>query len=234
MDSPLVSCVIPVFDGERYLGETLDSILAQTYQPLEVIVVDDGSTDGTGRVVAGYGQRVHYLWQTNQGEAAARSRGLTVAKGEYIAFLDADDLWHPEKLARQISRASERPEIDLCFTAFRNFWIPELAEEKSRFEGHSLSQLQSGWSISTLLARRDVFAKFGNFVDASWTAGSESMIWYLRAAERGAVIEVLPEVLMYRRFHTTNVSRNNSLEPFFLILKEWRDYQRARKAVKGH
>jgi glycosyltransferase involved in cell wall biosynthesis len=71
MKSPLISCVIPVFNGERYLGETLDSILAQTYQPPEILVADDGSTDGTAALVAGYGQRVRYLWQANAGEAAA-------------------------------------------------------------------------------------------------------------------------------------------------------------------
>lgn len=230
MGSPLISCIIPVYNGERYLGESLDSILAQTHQPLEIIVVDDGSTDRTATVVAGYGTRVHYLWQANQGEAAARNRGLSAAKTEFIAFIDADDLWHPEKLARQISRLHERPEIDLCFTCFQNFWIPELAEEERLYQGSSLSQPQAAWSTSTLLARRGVFETFGNFVDdGSQTPGSESMIWFLRAAEDGAVIEVLPEVLMYRRMHCANVSRKNPLESFFPILKEWRDYQRRQR-----
>lgn len=233
MKSPLISCIVPVFNGERYLGETLDSILAQSYRPLEIIIVDDGSTDGTAAVANSYGQSIRYLWQPNCGEAAARDQGLKIAQGELIAFLDADDLWHPEKLTRQSARLRERPEIDLCFTSFRNFWIPELAEEERRYQAHPLSQLQSGWSISTLLTHRAAFTKFGNFVDDGWTLGSESMIWYLRAAERGAVIEVLPEILMYRRFHVTNVSRNNSLKPFFSILKEWRDFRRRQRAVKA-
>ena len=97
MDQPLISCIVPVFNGERYLGEALDSILAQTYRPLEIIVSDDGSTDGTAAVVASYGECVKYLWQVNAGEAAARNLGSSAAGGHFLAFLDADDLWHPEK-----------------------------------------------------------------------------------------------------------------------------------------
>jgi glycosyltransferase involved in cell wall biosynthesis len=227
MENPRISCIVPVYNGERYLAETLDSILAQTHQSLEILVVDDGSTDRTATVAAGFGPRVRYCWQENAGEAAARNRGLSMAQTEFVAFLDADDLWHPEKLARQIARFQEQPEIDLCFTCFQNFWIPELAEEERRYHGSPLSQPQSAWSTSTVMARRSVFARVGNFSDdGSLTAGSESMIWFLRAQEEGAVMAVLPEVLMYRRMHTANCSRVNPLESFFPILKEWRDSQR--------
>lgn len=223
----LISCIVPVYNGERYLAETVDSILAQTHQPLEILVVDDGSTDRTATVAAGFGPRVRYCWQENAGEAAARNRGLSMAQTEFVAFLDADDLWHPEKLQRQIAWLRERPEVDLCFTCFQNFWIPELADEQQRYQGLPLSQPQSAWSTSTLLARRSVFTKFGNFSDnGSLTPGSESMIWFLRAAERGAAIHVLPEILMYRRLHCANLSRTNPVQTFFPILKEWRDYQR--------
>jgi glycosyltransferase involved in cell wall biosynthesis len=227
MTWPLISCIVPVYNGERYLAETLDSILAQTHQPLEVLVINDGSTDRTATVAASFGPRVQYCWQENVGEAAARNRGLSMAHAEFLAFLDADDLWHPEKLARQIAQFQEKPEIDLCFTSFQNFWIPELAAEAQRYQGSPLSQPQSAWSTSTVLARRSAFARFGKFVDdGSLTAGSESMIWFLRAHEEGAVSVVLPEVLMYRRMHTANCSRTNLLEAFFPILKEWRDFQR--------
>jgi glycosyltransferase involved in cell wall biosynthesis len=225
--APLISCIVPVFNGEKYLSEALESILKQTYGPIEIIVVDDGSTDGTGAVAARYGKRIRYLKQPNAGEAAARNRGLSMAQGEFVALLDADDLWHPEKIARQIVECQEKPEIDFCFTAFQNFWIPELAAEAQRYQGSSLSQPQFAWSTSTLLARRSVFAQFGRFVDdGSLTAGSESMIWFLRAHEDGAVTAVLPEVMMYRRIHTANCSRTNLFEAFFPILKEWRDLQR--------
>jgi glycosyltransferase involved in cell wall biosynthesis len=122
----VVSCIVPVYNGERYLAEALESILGQTYRSLEVIVVDDGSTDGTAAVLATYRQRITCLHQTNAGHAAARNRGLAVARGEFVAFLDADDLWHPEKLARQMARFQARPELDASVTHVQNFWMAEL------------------------------------------------------------------------------------------------------------
>ena len=131
----LISCIVPVYNGERYLKEALDSILTQSYRPLEIIVVDDGSTDGTAEVVAGYGERVRYVWQSNAGPWIARNLGLSATQGEFISFLDADDLWHAEKLARQMARFEARPELDLCVTHLQNFWIPELEGEEANAVG---------------------------------------------------------------------------------------------------
>lgn len=121
MKQPLISCIVPVYNGELYLREAIDSILAQTYRPLEIIVVDDGSTDATPDVVAGYGDRLRYIRQPNAGPGAARNHGLNLAQGEFIAFLDADDLWHPDKLARQMTRFLNRPDLDLCITYAQHF-----------------------------------------------------------------------------------------------------------------
>jgi glycosyltransferase involved in cell wall biosynthesis len=111
MSTPLVSCIVPVFNGERYLAEALDSVLGQTYRALEVIVVDDGSTDGTPAVVRTFGARVRCVTQPNAGLAAARNRGLAAATAELVAFLDADDLWLPEKIACQMERFRAHPEL---------------------------------------------------------------------------------------------------------------------------
>ena len=99
---PLISCIVPVYNGELYLRDALDSILAQTYQPLDILVVDDGSTDRTVQLVASYGEQIRYRWQPNAGPAAARNSGLRLTQAEFVAFLDADDVWHPSKLARQM------------------------------------------------------------------------------------------------------------------------------------
>jgi glycosyltransferase involved in cell wall biosynthesis len=204
MENPLISCIVPVFNGERYLGQALDSILLQTYRPIEVIVIDDGSTDGMRQLVTSYGDRVRYFWQPNAGPPRARNFGLRLAQGEFVAFLDADDLWLPDKLSFQMARFRERPKLDLCVTHCQVFWIPELSEEEARFQGHRLSQPLPGYVTQTLLARRALFEKVGDF-DTSRLVGDPAD-WFLRAAEQGAVMELLPDVLVYRRFHEDNFS----------------------------
>jgi len=226
-NAPLVSCIIPVFNGARFLGEAIDSVLAQTYRPREVIVVDDGSTDATGDVIARYGERVMSLRQPNRGQAAARNAGLRAAHGALVAFLDADDLWEPAKLTCQRAKLQEDPRIHLCFTRFQNFWVPGLEEEAGRHRGHSLSEPCAAWSVGTLLTQRAVFDEFGPFDDA--LRGKANMVWFLRAARQGARITVLPEVLMRRRLHHENASRqdpSDRLEWLLPIVKAWRDYQR--------
>jgi glycosyltransferase involved in cell wall biosynthesis len=227
MKPSLISCIVPVFNGERYLRETLDSMLAQTYQPIEIIVVDDGSTDGTAHVLASYGNRVCSLRQDNAGTAAARNMGLNAMQGEFVAFQDADDLWHPEKLSRQMARFDARPELDLCVTHVQNFWVPELAEEAERYRNHRLSQAVPGYLAQTLLARRSVFETIGQFNPSLRHA--EKTDWFSRALERGAVLEVLPEVLVYRRLHQTNVSRTQgsaSRDEYLKLVKASLDRRR--------
>lgn len=230
MESNLVSCIIPVFNGERFLAEAIDSILAQTYEPVEIIVVDDGSTDGTAELIGRYGRQVSYVQQTNQGSATAKNRGVSVAKGDFFAFLDADDLWRPEKIERQMTHLLERPEIDFCFTRFQHFWIPELAEEEERYKDHMISKPLSSYLVSSLLVHRNVTEKFGQFDDGR--RGNENMIWFFRAAEQGAVIDVLPDVLTERRIHDQNITKEQLRSGEFIgeillpIVKAWRDYKR--------
>jgi glycosyltransferase involved in cell wall biosynthesis len=222
----LISCIVPVFNGERFLGEALDSILAQTYRPVELIVVDDGSTDATAQVAARYTRHVSYLRQEHSGSAAAKNNGLRAAQGDLIAFLDADDLWHADKLSRQRDRLLELPELTLCFTRFQNFWIPELAHEAERYRNDPMAAPLAAWSIGTLLVARAVFARLGPFREQ--LRGNENMLWFLHAAGQGATIEVLPEVLMRRRIHELNDCRRgwvHARDLFFPIIRAWRDYK---------
>jgi glycosyltransferase involved in cell wall biosynthesis len=194
-----------VYNGERYLSQALDSIFAQSHRPVEVIVVDDGSTDGTATVVARHGARVRYLWQPNSGPATARNLGLSVALGEFVAFLDADDLWHPEKLKRQMAQFEAHPELDLCVTHVQNFWIPELREEEIHFNSHRFAQPLPGYCTQALLARRVFFDTVGFF--RTDLRAADDTDWFLRAIERGAVMECLSDVLVHRRLHRANLSR---------------------------
>ncbi len=230
MDQPLISCIVPVFNGERYLKEALDSILSQTYRPLEIIVADDGSTDGTPSVIAGYGNQVCYLQQANAGPAAARNLGLSAARGKFVAFLDADDLWHPEKLTRQMARFEAYPKLELCVTHVQNFWVPELEAEAKRFQNHRFSQKLAGYGTPALLAQRALFDKVGQF-DSAMRAVDDTD-WFLRAAEQGVVMELLPDVLVYRRLHRTNLSRTPVAHNALLqVLKASLDRRRSRNGA---
>jgi glycosyltransferase involved in cell wall biosynthesis len=221
MTPPLISCIVPVFNGERYLQEAVDSILGQTYGPLEAIVVDDGSTDGTRAVVEVYGGRVHYLYQANAGHAVARNVGVAAAKGEFVAFLDADDLWRPKKLERQMACFRERPALDACVTLVRSFWSPEVVSEDRPPDDSRLTQPVPGYRSVTLLARRALFETVGAF-NPAMRHGNDTD-WFLRAAEHGAAIALLPEVLVDRRLHHANRSRR-------LAAASQREYLRILKA----
>jgi glycosyltransferase involved in cell wall biosynthesis len=203
-----ISCVIPVFNGGRFLGDALDSVLAQTHAPREIIVVDDGSTDDTAAVAARYADRIIFLQQANAGPAAARNRGLSVASGDLIAFQDADDLWHPEKLAIQAARFTMRPELDVSITHVRNFWEPELREEEeeARRQGNPLTNPAiPGHTMQTTLMRRTAFDRVGALNPA--LRFGEDIDWFMRARDHNLVLELLPDVLVYRRFHRGNLTR---------------------------
>jgi glycosyltransferase involved in cell wall biosynthesis len=226
----LISCIVPVFNGERFVREALESIRAQTYRPLEIIVADDGSTDGTQALVASFGEQVCYLSQPNAGPAAARNLGLGAAQGEFVAFLDADDLWHPEKLARQMARFEARPDLDLCVTHVQNFWVPELTEEAARYRGHPrLTNAVPGYTTCALLTRRALVDTVGQFDEA--LQHGDSTEWFLRAVEHGAVMELLPDVLLYRRLHHGNRTRHlgaASRDQYLQIVKASLDRRRRR------
>jgi glycosyltransferase involved in cell wall biosynthesis len=232
MTRSLISCIVPVFNGERYLREALESIFRQSYQPLEVIIVDDGSTDGTAMVAAAYREKVIYLRQDNAGPAAARNLGLSVARGEFVAFLDADDAWHQEKLARQMARFAARSELDLCITFVQNFWIPELQKKVAWFANPALLQPFPGYITQALLTRRALFDTVGQFDPNLHHADLKD--WFLRASEQGVVLEVLPDVLVYRRLHETNMSHRkavNDREEKLRIVKAALDRRRRLHGV---
>lgn len=234
MEHRLISCIIPVYNGELYLGEALDSIFGQGYEALEVIVVDDGSTDGTANVVERYEGRSHYVRQSNAGPVVARNRGLEEAEGDFIAFLDADDLWHPNKLQLQMSRFQAQPRLDYCLAHVQNFWIPDLTAEANRLRHHRISQPLPGYVTGTLLAKRDLFDKIGPFNTA--LCHGDAGEWLLRADEQGAVKELLPDVLLYRRLHHANRSRllaAQSRNQHLHILKQHLDRTRGLKAKAG-
>jgi glycosyltransferase involved in cell wall biosynthesis len=223
----LVSCVIPVFNGERFVADAVASILGQTYADVEVIVADDGSTDRTAEVVGRLGARVRLVSQANAGHAAARNLGLAHARGELIAFLDADDLWHPAKLERQVALLDAQPEVSMCFTLLRDF-VDGRDDPASLFADAARDAAVPGYSSVTMLARRALFSSIGSF-DESLAHGNDRD-WFLRAVEVGARKELLGEVLVLRRLHADNRSRATapaSRAEYVRILKASLDRRRA-------
>lgn len=197
-----VSVIIPVYNGESTLAEAVESVRSQGADSLEIIVVDDGSTDRTGEVIRTLGRKVRSFRQANAGPAAARNRGLTKARGDWIAFLDADDLWAPGKLARQLDFLERHPEVDVVqgmSHPFRDEWRDGLRLRK---------WLARVWSPKpdSALFRADVFARVGPFA-GDMTIG-EDLDWFFRARELGVRIAVLPEVAVYYRRHEGNLTRD--------------------------
>lgn len=202
--SATISCIVPVYNGARFLGEALDSILAQTLPPTEIIVVDDGSTDSTPEVVNAYARHVTYHRQANAGPASARNRGIGAATGDFISFLDADDLWRADKLERQMSALESNPAAGICITYLQNFWVDELAHERDRMRDHDFAKPMPGYVCQCLLARRNVFDTVGRFDEAKRLG--EDQDWYLRADRAGVGREIVTEALVYRRIHGKNMT----------------------------
>lgn len=217
-----VSCVVPVFNGERFLEETLRSVLAQRHRPLEVIVVDDGSTDASAAIAEGLGAPVTVICRPHQGSAAARAAGLAAARGDFIAMIDADDLWHPEKLARQIERFGRHPELDVSLVMAENFWQEGLAGEQARYRTHNRVRLSH--SFITILARRSAFLEVP--IDVT-RPRLESMDWFIRASDAGLRIDVIPDVLVYRRMHAGSMSHAHPTDRHLDLLKATLDRRRA-------
>jgi len=219
MTTPSISCIIPVFNGERYLSEALDSVFAQTLRPAKIIIVDDGSTDGTVDLISALPDEIEKIHQKNQGPAAARNAGLLRAATEFVAFLDADDLWHEEKCQRQLARFEARPELDLCAAHSQNFWEPELKAEALALQQSPAAEPQVGAS-GTALVRRSLFDRVGCF-DAENTH-RDYHDWLIRVREQGAAVEIMSDVLLYRRMHHDNLSRDRTTtdhENMFRALK---------------
>ena len=204
-DSPTISCIVPVHNAETYLRESIESVLAQTHPVDEIIVIDDGSTDNTPVIIRELGNKIISIRQKNAGPAVARNRGIRKARGKWIGFQDADDLWHPDKISRQVNILLTYPDIDIVATQIRNFWIPELMEEANRMKGHNLSQPQPGFGFPCLLIRKQVFDRIGMINEELRLF--EDTDWLSRARDDGVGIYVLDEVLVRRRIHFTNTSR---------------------------
>lgn len=198
---PLISVILPVFNGEKYLAEAMESVLNQSYRPLEFIVVDDGSTDNTSKVAASFGSSVRYIHQKNTGTGTARNKGVEAALGDFFAFVDADDLWTENKLAVQMNTFSDNPEIEAVFGHVKQFLSADLDEE-SKKRLFCPAEIMPGSLPYTMLIKREVFFRVGLF-EENWKVGQD-VSWILRARELGIRTVMLPDLIYMRRLHNNN------------------------------
>lgn len=226
--SPLVSIVIPVYNCELYLGEAIESVLAQTYRPIEVIVVDDGSSDGTAEVARRFSAAVRYTFQSHAGIGAARNCGVSLARGSLLSFLDADDRWPEYKLAEQVRTLMAEPGLDMVFGYARQLhhgseWSDGIAEGESRLP----SQLQPGYIPGTMLVRLNAFHRVGPF-ETKWKVG-EFIDWHARATELGLKTKLLPRLMLWRRVHRSNqgIVERRSVSDYAKVVKASLDRRRA-------
>jgi glycosyltransferase involved in cell wall biosynthesis len=178
---PLVSVIIPVHNGARYLRAALESVFAQTYRPFEVIVVNDGSVDDSGDIAQSFDE-VRYIYQANHGVATARNNGVDVARGEFFAFLDQDDLWIPEKLKLQMGELLSNHDLGYTLTQ-QQFFLEPGDTLPAWFRKELFSEVHTGWVLGTLVVRRTAFEKVGNFA-TGYSAASDGD-WFFRAKALG-------------------------------------------------
>lgn len=202
MEDACVSAVIPVRDGARYLAAALDSVLEQTLPPHEVVVVDDGSLDATPAVIASYGDRIRGVRQSRLGNASALNRGIAATSCEYVAFLDADDIWTPEKLALQLRLLEDDESIDAVFGLVQQF-LSDDADQSLAGKVVIPSGPQRGIAKTAMLIRRRVLDQVGAF-DESRSNG-DFTDWYARALEHGLTSRVPQVVVAHRRIHGANL-----------------------------
>ncbi len=209
MEPVLVSVVIPTFNYGHFVTEAVDSALAQTYPHREVIVVDDGSTDGTREMLERYGDRIRYLHQNNQGLSATRNTGIRAARGEYVGLLDADDLWHPRKLEFQVAYLNEHPEVSLlasdrildrreCWPAVES--APDTVAVTCTLED---VLCRTCFAPSSALIRKNCLESAGLF-DPALRCVEDRDLW-IRLAATGALVR-LPLPLIWYRWHPTSLS----------------------------
>ncbi|MCP4194764.1 MAG: glycosyltransferase family 2 protein [Planctomycetaceae bacterium] len=220
MPFPTVSCIIPVFNGAEYLKEALESVFSQSYSPIEIIVVDDGSTDATPNILESYGDRIQSLRQENAGPSAARNRGVQQSTGQLLCFLDADDIWVVDKTESQVAQLEDESHPGICTGYQKNFWIESLHEEELDAQNSALSEPHPGPS-STLMVRRSVFELIGLFDPQ--LRHRDTAAWLIKAREAGVKIVESEQLWVHRRIHLNNLSRNRGTqdadELFSLIRK---------------
>lgn len=216
--SPLVSVIVAAYNAEKYLEAAIESIYRQTYSQIEIVVIDDGSTDKTQKIIQRYTKSLYYFFQENRGQPAAQNYGISQARGTYITFLDSDDIYLPNKIASQVAILENNRDIDCVFGYMQNFVSEDIACEQR--EG---KEEVPGYVASGGLFRRKCFELVGNF-DESLRLGI-FIDWYMRAEEMGIKHILNRETVVLRRIHNNNMTANADnarMQYLYVIKSAWK------------
>ncbi len=221
---PLVSVIVVVRNGARFLAAALQSIRDQTYRPLEILVVDGQSTDRTAEIVRSFAD-MRYLWQPDRGISTAYNLGIVQACGDLIAFLSHDDLWAPDKLEVQVKSLLAHPECQYAVCRIHPFLEPGYTPPPG-FRTELLTQKPVAYIMETLMARRPLFDRVGLHAPDTPTAGDVD--WFARVFDAGELGHVCNQVLVYKRVHDANTSLNDRDNNRQLLLSLRRSVHRKR------
>jgi glycosyltransferase involved in cell wall biosynthesis len=201
MTRPIVSAIMPVYNGEEFLEAALRSVFSQDYDPFEVVVCDDGSTDRTAEILAAFPE-VKVVRQDRGGAAAARNAAVAASGGELVAFFDADDLWPPNRLSLQVQHLADHPGV-ACVLGRQEWMNPPPWLTRDAVYGDL-----DGIPLLSAMIRRSVFDELGGF-DPSFRVAEDTDL-LIRMRERGIEFAILPDIILYRRFHGANLTADHS------------------------
>lgn len=203
----LISIIIPVFNTGKYLKEAIDSVFFQTYKNFEIICINDCSTDNSLKILSLYKDKITIINNdVNMGASYSRNVGIKASLGDFIAFLDADDLWDKSKLEKQMTFFKEDKDLDICFTLMKSFISPDLSQDSKNLK-YCPKENQPAHIPSSCIIKKSSFLKVG-FLDEKYK-NADFVDWLNRAKENKLKILTIDEVLISRRIHETNISISN-------------------------
>lgn len=228
MISGLVSTVIPVYNREEFIAEAIESALNQQGVKMEILVVDDGSTDGTVAAASRFGSRIRLIRQENAGPPAARNRGVAAAQGEFLTFLDSDDLWPPHRTRLLLDCLTTHPGAGAAMGQMQ--YIPADVSRSDRFAAACReAEAIRNYNLGASLFRSSALQAVGGFDETM--RYSDDWDWFVRAREKGVRIELVPEVTLINRRHGENLSNQREIGNHYtlMMLKKSLDRRRARE-----
>ncbi len=228
LQHPFVSAILPAYNGATYLTEAIESVLHQTYSEIELIVVNDGSTDDSAKIIQSY-PGIIYIQQSNQGVPFARNAGVEVAQGEFLCFIDQDDVWLPEKTRLQVDAHKRNPDIGYSITT-QVFYLSSGVERPGWCPEEWLDRPIAGFSPSTLMIKRTLFNEMKQF-DTNFPVGSDTDLFF-RLKDNRVPFYQLQQILVRKRVHLTNQSATQVLLRRDIMETVRRSIQRQRSQIK--